>query len=218
MANELEQASSLGHQREVWHKIRIISNTRAKKSTSVRDKDDKLISDPVAQRKRWAEHFSELLNPQQDSTDDTSFLDNYNTIPCFQYISDNDTAPTNIEISSALKRLKNFKSPGVDSLTNEQLKYGATGLERSLEVLFGKAWNDEDIPEDWSKGIIIILPKKGDKTYCSNNRGIMLRSTASKLFQIIILQRLNRGLEELLRENQCGFRRNRSCIDQIYAL
>ena len=33
-----------------------------------------------------------------------------------------------------------------------------------------------------------------------------------------MLQRLNAGLENLLRENQCGFRRNRSCIDQLYSL
>ena len=64
-------------------------------------------------------------------------------------------------------------------------------------------------------GIIITVPKKGDSSHCSNNRGITLRS---KLFQIIILQRLQNGLKDLLRENQCGFRRNRSCIDQIYSL
>ena len=68
------------------------------------------------------------------------------------------------------------------------------------------------------KGIIAIIPKKGDLTYCNNNRGITLRSTVSKLFQIVMLKRLSNGLEKLLRENQCGFRRNRSCIDQLYSL
>ena len=35
---------------------------------------------------------------------------------------------------------------------------------------------------------------------------------------MVLLQRLNTGIETLLRENQCGFRRNRSCIDQLYSL
>ena len=35
---------------------------------------------------------------------------------------------------------------------------------------------------------------------------------------MILLKRLHAGLECLLRENQCGFRQNRSCIDQIYSL
>ena len=67
-------------------------------------------------------------------------------------------------------------------------------------------------------GIVVIVPKKGDTSICSNNRGITLRSTVSKLYQIIILQHLNEGLEQLLRDNQCGFRKNRSCVDQIYTL
>ena len=49
-------------------------------------------------------------------------------------------------------------------------------------------------------------------------RGITLRSTISKLYQIVLLKRMDAGLEKLLRENQCGFRKNRSCVDQIYSL
>ena len=66
--------------------------------------------------------------------------------------------------------------------------------------------------------MIIVIGKKGDTSYCGNNRGITLRATASKLLQMILLKRLDVGMECLLRENQCGFRRNRSCIDQIYSL
>ena len=106
--------------------------------------------------------------------------------------------------------LKNHKSPGVDEITNEQLKYGGSGLIDRLENLFKKVWESENVPEDWVKGIVVIVPKKGDTSYCSNNRGITLRSTASKLYQIIILRRMNAGLEQLLRENQCGFRPEQS--------
>ena len=76
----------------------------------------------------------------------------------------------------------------------------------------------KSLPSDWLKGIVTIVPKKGDLLHCNNNRGITLRSTASKLYQIILLRRMNDGLERLLRENQCGFRKNRSCVDQIYTL
>ena len=114
--------------------------------------------------------------------------------------------------------MKNHKSAGIDEISNEQLKYGASGLVDRMEKLFSKVWNSEAVPDDWLKGIVIIVPKKGHTSHCSNNRGITLRSTASKLYQIIILQRMSDGLESLLRDNQCGFRKNRSCIDQIYSL
>ena len=41
-----------------------------------------------------------------------------------------------------------------------------------LVSLFTKVWDEENIPEDWSKGIIITLGKKGDTSHCCNNRGI----------------------------------------------
>ena len=176
-----------------------------------------MISVPTAQRKRWGEHFAELLNPQIGDVD-LSDLDSLETVPCFPYLSDSDTPPSRTEISEALKSLKNHKSPGIDEISNEQLKYGANGLLDRLEGLFARVWETENVPEDWVKGIVVIVPKKGDTSHCSNNRGITLRSTASKLYQIIVLRRMNAGLEELLRENQCGFRKNRSCIDQIYSL
>lgn len=217
IASDLEDAASRGQQREVWQKIKILSNKRSKKSTAVRDKAGKVISDPSAQLKRWKEHFSELLNPPAVEVD-LSDLDDLDPNPSFPYLGEDDGPPTATEIEAALKKLKNFKSPGVDGISNEQLKYGAAGLTDYLVALFSKVWSAESIPDDWSKGIIITVPKKGDSSHCSNNRGITLRSTASKLFQIIILQRLQNGLEDLLRENQCGFRKNRSCIDQIYSL
>ena len=217
IAADLEAASAHGQQREVWQRIRSLSGKKSRKSTAVRDKTGKLISDPAAQRERWGEHFSELLNPTTENVD-LSDLDSLETVPCFPHLSDSDTPPSRTEISEALLSLKNHKSPGVDEITNEQLKYGGSGLIDRLESLFKKVWESENVPEDWVKGIVVIVPKKGDTSYCSNNRGITLRSTASKLYQIIILRRMNAGLEQLLRENQCGFRKNRSCIDQIYSL
>ena len=109
----------------------------------------------------------------------------------------------------------------MDGITNEQLKFGEAALisHSQLERLFERVWEEEVIPEDWLKGVIIVIGKKGDTSYCGNNRGIILRATVSKLLaQMILLRRMNVGMECLLRENQCGFRQNRSCIDQINSL
>ena len=215
----MESAAVHGQQREVWQLIKALSGKKNRKSTAVRDKTGKLISEPGAQGERWREHFSELLNhATADSDLSESDLDSLDMIPCFPYLEDGDGPPTRTKISDALLRLKNHKSPGIDEITNEQLKYGASGLLNRLETLFSKVWESETVPEDWTKGIVVIVPKKGDTSICSNNRGITLRSTVSKLYQIVILQRLNEGLEQLLSDKQYGFRKNRSCVDQIYTL
>ncbi|KAL5254332.1 hypothetical protein ACHWQZ_G013943 [Mnemiopsis leidyi] len=216
-ADNLENAASKGQQREVWQQIRLLSGKKKKKTSAVRDSDGRIISDPSKQRDRWKEYFHKLLNPNS-GTIDLSSMDSLERNPCFSHLSDDDGPPTRNEILTALKSLKNCKSPGADEITNEQLKYGRDGLVDRLEALFSKVWISEAIPCDWLKGIVAIVPKKGDLSHCNNNRGITLRSTASKLYQIILLRRLNDGLERLLRENQCGFRKNRSCVDQIYTL
>ena len=82
-----------------------------------------LIADPQAQKERWKEHFSRLLNPPPQEAN-ISDLDNIPPQPSFDDLSDSDEAPTRNEIVDALKKLKNHKSPGVDGITNEQLKYG----------------------------------------------------------------------------------------------
>ena len=129
------------------------------------------------------------------------------TQPSFDYLSCSDGPPTRDEISYALKKLKIYKSAGVDEITNEQLKYGGSALIGQLQLLFQKVWEEEVIPDEWLKGVIVVIGKKGDTSYCSNNRGITLRATSSKILQMSILKRLNVGMECLLSKNQYGFRR-----------
>ena len=74
------------------------------------------------------------------------------------------------------------------------------------------------MPEEWKKGLLIKLPKKGDLSHCRNWRGIMLLSMASKVFCRVILERLKTALDKKLRDEQAGFRAGRSCTDQIATL
>ena len=74
------------------------------------------------------------------------------------------------------------------------------------------------MPEDWQKGIIIKLPRKGDLTICGNWRGINLLSVPGKVFCRVLLHRLKAAIERILREEQAGFRSGRSCVDQIFVL
>jgi len=60
--------------------------------------------------------------------------------------------------------------------------------------------------------------KKGTKSKCKNYRGITLLPTAYKLFANMIRNRLNEHLEDELVEEQCGFRKGRSCTDAIFTV
>ena len=62
------------------------------------------------------------------------------------------------------------------------------------------------------------LPKKGDRRVCSNHRGIMLLSVPGKVLNRILLERMRAAVDNLLRDEQAGFRKNRSCADHIATL
>ena len=59
-----------------------------------------------------------------------------------------------------------------------------------LYPLLNKVWEQEQVPEDWKKGHMVKLPKKGDMSSCNNWRGIMLLSIPDKVLTRIILERL----------------------------
>ena len=99
---------------------------------------------------------------------------------------------------------------GCDNIPPEAIKGGG---EVSEEVLLGfcnRIWNEEKVPEEWKKGLLIKLPKKGDLSHCRNWRGIMLLNMASKVFCRVILECVKTALDKKLRDEQAGFRAGRT--------
>jgi len=59
--------------------------------------------------------------------------------------------------------------------------------------------------EEWKEPIIVPIYKKGDKTNCSNYRGISLLSSTYNILSNILLSRLTPYAEEITGGNQRGF-------------
>jgi hypothetical protein len=69
------------------------------------------------------------------------------------------------------------------------------------------------LPEGRKESLIIPIYKKGEKTDCSNYRGISLLPTTYKIISNILLSKLTPYAEEVIGDHQCGFGRNRSTTD-----
>ncbi|XP_052233243.1 uncharacterized protein LOC127846107 [Dreissena polymorpha] len=76
----------------------------------------------------------------------------------------------------------------------------------------------EEAPTELKTGTIVKLPKEGNLGNCNNWRGITLLSLTSKIFSCIILQRISTAVDGILRQEQTGFRKGKSCIDYIFVL
>ena len=68
-------------------------------------------------------------------------------------------------------------------------------------------------------GCIIPLYKgKGDPLECKNNRGISLLSVPEKVYGRVLMERVIENSEGQIGDEQSGFRKGRSCADQIFVL
>jgi hypothetical protein len=76
-------------------------------------------------------------------------------------------------------------------------------------------WNKEELPHQWKESIMVPIHKKGDKTDCSNYRGVPLLPLY-KILSSILLTRLTLYGDGIIGYHQYGFQHNKSMTDQIF--
>ncbi len=211
LAGRAEAAANQRNMKELYDITRLLAGKKAPPEKPIKNKEGDTLTTSEDQMTRWAEHFEELLNrPPPTVTAEIP--------PAEESLPITLDPPTKEEIMKAITLLKNGKSAGPDGIPAEALKADLQTSVDMLYPLFVRIWEEEVIPQDWKEGYIVKLPKKGDLSQCKNYRGIMLLSIPGKVFNRIILDRIKSAVDELLRDHQAGFRKERSCTDQIATL
>jgi hypothetical protein len=77
-------------------------------------------------------------------------------------------------------------------------------------------WDKEELPHQWKEPVMVPIERKGDKTDCSNYRGISSLSASYKILSNILLARQTPYADEIIGDHHCGFRHNRSTADQVF--
>lgn len=209
-----KQAEDAVEKREQGHLYQITKQIcekyKGNNSTLIKDKNGKLLTTEKEQDERWTEHFKEILNrppPANGAIIEESA----------EYLEINIDPPSKVEIVTAIKTLKNRKTPGKDNINAELFKIEPTIAADLLLPLFTSIWEKKTIPKDWTKGTIIKIPKK--EHYKTNNwRDITLLSGPGKIMAKLIIQRISKAVDDNLRKEQAGFTKGRGCTDQIFAL
>jgi len=106
----------------------------------------------------------------------------------------------------------------IDQIPAEMIKAGGRTICLEIHKRITSIWKKEKLPEGWKESNVVPIHKKGDKTDCSNYRGISLLPTTYKIISNILLSRLIPYAKEIIDDHQCGFRRNRSTIDYIFCI
>ena len=137
------------------------------------------------------------------------------------FIAEFNNSFTADEVQSHINRLKNNKAAGIDLILNECLKNSSTSVVQAITKLFNVILDSGKVPSDWTIGLIKpIYKKRGSLNDPNNYRGISLLSCLGKLFTSIINDRLTSYFNDnnLIGQEQAGFRENHSTIDHIFVL
>ncbi|CAG9104406.1 unnamed protein product [Plutella xylostella] len=199
--------------RKFYQEVRTAKKAYQPATQLLEDEEGNLVSDPEKQKTMWRQYFQQLLNCPPVTNENP-----VNTEDCRVDHDPHKEPPDFEEVRRAIMRLKNHKSPGIDNIPGELWKYGGGAMQSRLYELIRRIWEEEQQPMEWNVGIICPIHKKGCRKKCGNYRGIALLPTAYKVLSYIILAGLEPYAEQILGDYQCGFRRNRSTVDQMFLL
>jgi hypothetical protein len=166
----------------------------------------------------WKDHFQGIYDKPTVTNDFLKeSLEQEEKIPCFSAL---DFKITEQEVRNALGKLKRRKSPRYDLIIGEMLRIGTDTLLTPLTKLFNKIFVSKQYPDEWNRGIIVPIHKKGSKLDPNNYRGITLNSVLAKTYSIVLCSRLESFLLEnnIIYETQIGFKKKAQIADHIFVL
>lgn len=161
---------------------------------------------------KWKQHFMEILEGEEKRIEMEEEKEEE------EEEEEEEQEITREEVIEQLKRLKMEKAPGEDGLENEVWRYMPKSIGEAMVNLLNKIWKGGGIPQEWKKGVICPIFKKGDKKETKNYRGVTLMDTAYKVYASILNEKLMREVKDKLGEGQFGFRKKRGVMDAVYVL
>jgi hypothetical protein len=97
-------------------------------------------------------------------------------------------------------------------------KAGEDCSVKVLHTMCQKIYREGNCPEDWGKAVLVPLYKNSDRMDCSNYSSTSLLSIPGKVYIRALQQRLKKLVQEVLAEEQAGFRSGRGTVNQIFEI
>lgn len=210
--NTVESKAREKDTKQFW---KIVKSLRGKYGKSIRSikEGNKLMTGKEEVLEAWQKHYRKIF--EDDDKVDTSI-----TYGPYLEVQNEDIEGEihQMEVISAIARMKIGKAAGADGIAPELIKYGGPEMMRVLTRIFQKAWNHNKIPDEWRQNLIIPIHKKGNSWDCNNYRAICLSSIVYKLYTRILERRLRKVVEDEMEEEQAAFREGRQTQDHLFTI
>ena len=136
------------------------------------------------------------------------------------YKTDQAMGTVSIEISDVLNALASLKdkiTKTPETIPSYFLKRTSASIAPFLVSFFNSSLYHNFIPSQWKSAIVTAIFKKGDQSKPGNSRPISLTSSISRVFEIILYNKIlsHFTTSNLFSQNQFGFLPLRSSCSQI---
>lgn len=208
--SEVEDNLRKNNTKQAYQTIKNLTDTTQGRVSIIQDKTGKCLTEEQDILTRWTEYCSELYNHPTKGDPAVTISPpstNENTHPILRE-----------EVEAAVKSLQKGKSAGADNIPAELIQAGGEAMIDALTHICNKIWQTGEWPTSWTQSLIITIPKKGNLQKCQNYRTISLISHPSKVMLRVLLNRLKPEAENIIAEEQAGFRAGRSTTEQIFNL
>ena len=120
-------------------------------------------------------------------------------------------------VMNSINRLNEKKASVPDKIPIIILKRNCETVETIPQCIFQFSLNTGVVPADWKTANVVPIFKKRDRSKPANYRPVSLTSEISKMLEHIVVSNIMRHLDSnnILNDNQNGFRRKRSCETQL---
>ena len=123
------------------------------------------------------------------------------------------------EFASALQKLQSGKAPGPDSICPELILHAGAALKSWLNKFLSSCMRLLRLPKIWRRAKVVAIPKpKKPLEDPRSYRPISLLCIPFKILERLIYTRAEKIIDPLLPQEQAGFRRGRSTVDQVTLL
>jgi hypothetical protein len=118
-------------------------------------------------------------------------------------------------VEKATKDMRNKKATGDDDVPEDVLKLLGEGCLKIVTKLIKTIHETGEWPKDFTEVTMIALKTKPQATKFIDHRTISLTAHTAKIVAKILRKRIDRRIEEVLGEDQFGFRRGKGTKDVI---
>ncbi|KAE9420456.1 hypothetical protein Angca_007357, partial [Angiostrongylus cantonensis] len=122
------------------------------------------------------------------------------------------------EIRHAISSVTNRTAADPDRIRSKLLKNLRPVLVNTLARLFTRYLSECKVPTQRKNGKTVLLFKKGDLHDIGNYRPICMQSVVYKLFTRVVVNKIDRRLDERQPCEQVGFRKEFSAMDHIHMI